>query len=96
MGLLDPKDWTAQWLAVEDAVAKADREAGLHWIWGDAALSSKAQKFRFRCTLPGPPALYGPILDAAGSRASSAASASRSVICSMWFFSPLPPAVKAP
>jgi len=34
MGLLDPVDWQAQWLAVEDAVAKADRLAGLRWIWG--------------------------------------------------------------
>ena len=56
MGLLQPGDWLAQWLAIEGAEEKADRAAGLHWIWGDVALDSKPQKFRFRCTLAAKPA----------------------------------------
>ena len=56
MGLLQPGDWVAQWLAIEGAEEKADRAAGLHWIWGDVALDSKPQKFRFRCTLAAKPA----------------------------------------
>ena len=55
MGLLQPGDWLAQWLAVEGREEKADRAAGLHWIWGEAALDPRPQKFRFRCTLPGQP-----------------------------------------
>jgi alpha-L-rhamnosidase len=52
MGLLDPKDWTAQWLAVEDAVAKADRIAGLHWIWGGAVAEAGSHRFRLKFHLP--------------------------------------------
>lgn len=52
MGLLDPKDWTAQWLAVEDHVARADREAGLHWIWGSKSTDERSRKFRFTFSLP--------------------------------------------
>lgn len=37
MGLLAPSDWSAQWLAVEDRIARADRETGLCWIWGEEA-----------------------------------------------------------
>jgi alpha-L-rhamnosidase len=51
MGLLEATDWVAQWLAVESPVARADREAGLHWIWGsDKEPSSRA--FRFTFDLP--------------------------------------------
>jgi len=32
MGLLNPRDWSAQWVAAEDAERRADREAGLQWI----------------------------------------------------------------
>lgn len=53
MGLLDAKEWTAQWLAVEDAVVKADREAGLHWIWAGLSSSDKSsRKFRLKFELP--------------------------------------------
>lgn len=55
MGLLDSKEWVAQWLAVEDGVARVDREAGLHWIWGGAALEdTRPRQFRFTLHLPGP------------------------------------------
>ena len=33
-GLIEPTDWSAQWLASEVIDAKLDREAGLHWIAG--------------------------------------------------------------
>lgn len=52
MGLLDPKDWIAQWLAVEDSVGEADRDAGLNWIWGDESSEDVSRKFRFRFELP--------------------------------------------
>ena len=52
MGLLDPKDWIAQWLAVEDAIVKADREAGLHWIWGSTGSDEQPLKFRYWLRLP--------------------------------------------
>jgi alpha-L-rhamnosidase len=52
MGLLHPSDWTAQWLAVEDSVAKADREAGLNWIWGELSSDEISRKFRFLLNLP--------------------------------------------
>ena len=56
MGLLQPEDWSAQWLAVEGREEIADRAAGLHWIWGGDGLDPRPQKFRFHCTLPGQPA----------------------------------------
>jgi len=52
MGLLAEADWQAQWLAAEDAVAKADRHAGLHWIWGAAAQDPVSRKFRRTLNLP--------------------------------------------
>ncbi len=55
MGLLDPDNWQAQWLAIEGAEEIADRAAGLDWIWGNEGLSPRLQKFRFRCSLPGTP-----------------------------------------
>jgi alpha-L-rhamnosidase len=56
MGLLDPNDWQAQWLAIEAAEESADRAAGLHWIWGDQGLDPRLQKFRLRYSLPAAPA----------------------------------------
>lgn len=52
MGLLDPKEWSAQWLSVENAIAKADREAGLHWIWGARTQEKTTRQFRFKFQLP--------------------------------------------
>jgi alpha-L-rhamnosidase len=51
MGLVDSIDWTAQWLAVEDSIARADREASVKWIWG-ASPKSASRKFRFKFKLP--------------------------------------------
>jgi alpha-L-rhamnosidase len=52
MGLLEAKDWSAQWLGVESITDAADREAGLHWIWGEENLEKGIQGFRFRFHLP--------------------------------------------
>lgn len=52
MGLLDPKDWTAQWLAAERAVDRADRQAGLHWIWGARTYEKTTRQFRVAFRLP--------------------------------------------
>jgi alpha-L-rhamnosidase len=46
MGLLDPSDWIADWLAVEDAVERDDREAGLP-MYGAPTLKDGRQHFRF-------------------------------------------------
>lgn len=53
MGLLSPSDWQAEWLDIEDPQERADRAAGIHWIWSDApALAPEPQQFRYRFTLP--------------------------------------------
>jgi alpha-L-rhamnosidase len=52
MGLLDPQDWTAKWLAVEDQLSKADRVAGLQWIWGRPTEEKGSRKFRCKFQLP--------------------------------------------
>jgi alpha-L-rhamnosidase len=56
MALLEPRDWQAQWLAIEGQAEIADRAAGLHWIWGAQGLDPRLQKFRFRCSVPAAPA----------------------------------------
>ena len=48
MGLLDPADWSGAWLAVETEEDRADREAGLGWIWSDE--DGEADPRRFRLT----------------------------------------------
>jgi len=53
MGLLDPADWQAGWLDIEDAEERADREAAIHWVWSAAdAFAPDPQQFRFRFDLP--------------------------------------------
>ena len=52
MGLLEERDWIAQWLAVEDDAAKADRETGLHWIWAGSVNDMASRKFRLSFELP--------------------------------------------
>ncbi len=46
MGLLDPTDWTAQWLAVEAEEDRADREAGLRWVWSEEAPQADPRLFQ--------------------------------------------------
>lgn len=51
---LAPGDWQAQWLASETLVAKADREAGLHWMTGpDRQNVSQTRAFRWTFDHPG-------------------------------------------
>ncbi|HEY1750255.1 MAG TPA: alpha-L-rhamnosidase N-terminal domain-containing protein, partial [Caulobacteraceae bacterium] len=53
MGLLAPADWTAAWLAVEAEENRADREAGLRWVWGeDAAADPRQFRLAFRLEAP--------------------------------------------
>src|SRR6185312_12613959 len=54
MGLLDPADWSAQWLAVETEEDRADREAGLRWIWGDDDPQADPRRFRLTMRLDAP------------------------------------------
>lgn len=61
MGLLSPQDWTAQWLAVEDAIARADRQVGLHWISG-STIDERAPSRRFRLDLQLPMSMIGGVL----------------------------------
>ena len=57
MGLLEPRDWRAQWLAIEGPEEIADRAAGLPWIWGETSpAGARVQKFRFCCSLAATPA----------------------------------------
>lgn len=51
MGLLEASDWSARWLAAEDAISRGDRAAGLHWIWGAPAEDTTPRRFRFRFSL---------------------------------------------
>lgn len=46
MGLLSVEDWQADWVAVEDAAARGDREAGLRWIWGNRSEGDETRRFR--------------------------------------------------
>src|SRR3546814_983308 len=41
-GLLSPDDWRAQWIEAEDPLAKADRAAGLRWVWSPTAQIGRA------------------------------------------------------
>jgi alpha-L-rhamnosidase len=57
MGLLEPSDWQGQWLDVEDPEERADREAGVQWIWSDAIdLAPGPQQFRCQLDLREPAA----------------------------------------
>lgn len=51
---LAPTDWQAEWIASETLVAKADREAGLHWISGlDRQNVGQTRAFRWTFDHPG-------------------------------------------
>jgi alpha-L-rhamnosidase len=52
VGLREPADWQAQWLDIEDPEERADRDAGVGWIWSDAdPLAAGPQQFRCRLEL---------------------------------------------
>jgi alpha-L-rhamnosidase len=46
MGLLDPSDWSAQWLVAEDRIMREDREFGLGWVRGPAPSAGGTTQFR--------------------------------------------------
>jgi alpha-L-rhamnosidase len=52
MGLMSIGDWVASWINVENSTAKADREAGLTWVWGPRNEGRAARAFRGRFVLP--------------------------------------------
>ena len=54
MGLLNPTDWTAQWIAIERPSDRADREAGVTWISPPGPINTKPQGFQRRFSLPSP------------------------------------------
>lgn len=45
MGLLNPRDWSADWLAAEDGDERADREAAPIWVSGSATVQ-QARSFK--------------------------------------------------
>ena len=48
MGLTGPEDWVAEWLIVETEEERADREAGLIWVWGDEEAEADPRRFRLK------------------------------------------------
>jgi alpha-L-rhamnosidase len=52
MGLLDPADWTGEWLAAETPVQRDDRTIGLGWRIGAAGAKDAVNGFRLGFTLP--------------------------------------------
>jgi len=57
MGLLEPSDWQAQWLDIEDPEERDDRAAGIRWIWDETAPRvTGPRQFRHRFELSRPAA----------------------------------------
>lgn len=52
MGLLSAQDWSAQWIAADDEIARADRETKLHWMWGQEGTDARPRSFRLNFTVP--------------------------------------------
>lgn len=46
MGLLEPHDWSATWLAAERPFDRENRRAGVAWVWGPDHSEGKARQFR--------------------------------------------------
>ncbi|WP_448664049.1 family 78 glycoside hydrolase catalytic domain [Sphingomonas sp. CJ20] len=51
-GLLGPQDWHADWIEAEDALAAADRAAGVRWVWSETALDDRPHAFRLDFDAP--------------------------------------------
>ena len=51
MGLLSPADWTGDWLAAENDIARGDRKTGLFWIGSDRPAKDQTRQFRLDFTL---------------------------------------------
>lgn len=52
MGLLEPADWSGQWIAAEAERDQLDRLAGFNWMWAGEANPGKPRRFRFTFDLP--------------------------------------------
>ncbi len=51
-GLMAPDDWRGAWIEAEDALAAADRAAGVSWVWGDTSLDARPHAFRLDFDAP--------------------------------------------
>jgi len=51
-GLNKPSDWQAQWIDIEGDCARADREAGVNWIWSDNIKDGRLHAFRLDFDAP--------------------------------------------
>ena len=54
-GLSGRADWKGSWLAAEDPLEKADRAAGVHWIWANVPHDGEPVRFRYRFDFPSEP-----------------------------------------
>jgi alpha-L-rhamnosidase len=66
LGLLSADDWQAQWIVAEDAIARADRETPLHWMWGEAQADHRPEVRQFRLWFDLPQPTRGGLFFAAG------------------------------
>ncbi|KTE43621.1 MULTISPECIES: alpha-L-rhamnosidase [unclassified Sphingopyxis] len=51
-GLPSPADWRGDWIEAEDALAAADRAAGVNWVWGETSLDARPHGFRLDFEAP--------------------------------------------
>lgn len=51
-GLMSSDDWRGDWIEAEDALAAADRAAGVSWVWGETALDARPHAFRLDFDAP--------------------------------------------
>jgi len=51
-GPLELEDWRGDWLEAEDNAARADRLAGVTWVWGDTSLDARPHGFRIDFDAP--------------------------------------------
>ena len=54
MGLLSSKDWSAAWLAAENAAANRERQTPMAWSWGESTDSPQKREFRLPLSLSRP------------------------------------------
>lgn len=51
-GLLSPADWSGDWIEAETPAFRAERLAGVDWIWGATAIEQGPRAFRWRFEVP--------------------------------------------
>jgi alpha-L-rhamnosidase len=51
-GLLAEADWNADWIEAETPEFRAERLAGLDWLWGETAIEPGPRAFRWRFEVP--------------------------------------------